>query len=341
MKRRTKAITIITIAVFGLLMSKNFLHRTDASIYTATITGNTTLAGTDILYDGLISPGYSPGKITVSGNFTMGSSATYKCELKDLSGAGTGHDQIVVMGAGAVPGDVSLNGTLEIVLLDGFSPMDDDAFEIMAFTGSLNGTIFTNNTGMPSGWKIDYGALVSGKITIYGPNAPAPLPVELLNFRVLEKSDMLVLSWETASEQNSDYFGIEHSVDAMNFADIGRQAAGGMSNSLYNYAFTHNNPSRGINYYRLKQVDLDGTFTYSNIISAVLGKDALAFYPNPATQTITFDEVVEKVIIYDLIGRAILRNEQPVSVIDVSGLIPGIYILDVNSGEFKERLVIK
>lgn len=335
MKRMTKAISIIAIAALGLLLSKSLIHRNNASIYTATIRGNMTIEGTDILYNGLISPGNSPGIVTITGALTMGAGATYKCELKDLTGPGTGHDQI------DVSGNLSLDGTLDIVL-DGYTPDDEDYFEIIDFDGTLTGT-FSSITGMPSGWQIDYGVIIANKVTIYGPDSPLspPLPVELLNFTVAEKREKHVLNWETASEQNSDYFGIEHSADARNFADIGRQPARGMSYSLYNYSFTYNHPSEGINYYRLKQVDLDGTFTYSNIISAVLGKGAPSFYPNPATQTITFNQNVERVIIYDLVGRAIWRNEQPASVIDVSGLIPGIYVLDVNNGEFKERLVIK
>ncbi|MCP3929914.1 MAG: hypothetical protein GY705_12535, partial [Bacteroidetes bacterium] len=139
MKRTTKANTIIAIAALGLLMSKNLNHRNDTSIYTATITGNTTLAGTDVLYDGLISPGHSPGKVNVTGNFTMGSGATYKCELKDLTGAGTGHDQI------DVTGELSLDGILDIVLLDLFAPGINDVFEIIKF-GTLNASKNTFTT---------------------------------------------------------------------------------------------------------------------------------------------------------------------------------------------------
>ncbi|MCP4124408.1 MAG: hypothetical protein GY751_21895, partial [Bacteroidetes bacterium] len=292
MKRATKAIIIIAIAALGLLVSKNLDHRNDTSIYTATITGNTTLAGTDVLYDGLISPGHSPGKVTVTGNFTMGSGATYKCELTDPSqAAGVGYDQI------DVTGDVALAGTLEIVL-DGYSAVNSHYFEIMAFTGSLSGT-FTTITGMPSGWFIDYGNLVPQKVTIYGPTAPNPLPVELVYLKVDPKEDKHVLSWQTASEQNSDYFDIEHSTDAKRFSVIGKVKSQGTSYDTHNYSYNHLSPARGINYYRLRQVDLDEKFEYSNIVSArweaedLDGKTGISFYPNPATGNISFDHPVE------------------------------------------------
>ncbi|MCP4125089.1 MAG: T9SS type A sorting domain-containing protein [Bacteroidetes bacterium] len=344
---RLKTITIIAIAAFGLLMSKNLMHRSDASIYTAPITGNATLTGTDILYDGLISPGHSPGKITVTGDFAMGSGATYKCELKDPSlDAGVGYDQINVTGTG----DVALAGTLEIELIDGYTPADNHSFEIMAFTGSLNGTEFTTidwaGTMEDDEWKIDYGALVTGKVTIYGPTAPAPLPVELLNFRVAEKSDKLVLSWQTASEQNSDYFDIEHSTDAKSFSVIGKVKAQGTSYVTHHYSYRHLSPVKGINYYRLRQVDLDRKFEYSHIVSARLGaedmsgKTEICFYPNPAIGNISFYHPVEQVIIYDITGKAILIKEQASTTMDISALKAGIYIVDINQGAFRQRLAV-
>ncbi len=339
MKRTTKQITIIAIAALGLLMSKNLMHRNDTSIYTATITGNTTLPGTAILYDGLISPGHSPGKVTVTGNFTMGSGATYKCELTDPDqDAGVGYDQIVVTGTGVVT--LTAGSTLEIVL-DGYTPDNADAFEIMTFTGSLSGTfsITWPAAMVAAGWKIDYGALVDKKVTIYGPSAPAPLPVELLNFRVAEKADKHVLSWQTASEQNSDYFDIEHSTDAKRFSVIGKVKAQGTSYVTHNYSYRHLSPVKGINYYRLRQVDLDEKFEYTHIVSAASGQNELSFYPNPATQTLHFNREAGLVVIYDLLGKEILRKEQAGTTLDISGIRIGIYTVDVNQGVYRERLV--
>lgn len=77
----------------------------DKSTKAFVLSGNSTIDDDFALYEGMISPGHSPGKISVTGNFTMGASATCKCELKDLAGAGTGNDQI------DVSGNTSLDGT--------------------------------------------------------------------------------------------------------------------------------------------------------------------------------------------------------------------------------------
>ncbi|HHB79487.1 MAG TPA: hypothetical protein ENK85_09680, partial [Saprospiraceae bacterium] len=306
MRRTTKLLAIIAAVAISLLWSKYPDENTGKLKYadTTIIKGNTTLDGNTELIAGLISPGNSPGKITVTGDFTMGSSATYKCELKDLSGAGTGHDQI------DVSGNITLDGTLEVVL-DGYTPNDSDHFDIIAYGGTVSGTF--SITGLPAGWDIDYGLITANTITLYGP--ASALPIELLNFNATKKQDRIAVSWQTTSEQNSDYFDIEHSNDARYFQKLGSTKAQGTSYEVRNYTYTHQSPSKGINYYRLKQVDMDGKFTYSNIVSAKIGKEEISFYPNPATGTISFNRPVETVTIYDLMGKEVLKKKQVESVL--------------------------
>ena len=332
MRRATKLLSIIAVIAISLLWSKYPCENTGELKFTTPtiIKGNTTLYGDSELTAGLISPGYSPGKITVTGNFTMGGSATYKCELKDLTGAGTGHDRI------DASGDIALDGTLDIVL-DGYSPANSDYFEIMAYGGNLSGT-FSTITGMPAGWQIDYGVITANKVTIYGPSSA--LPIELINFTVRKKNEMLILFWKTASEQNSDYFDIEHSTNAQDFQKLGRIKTQGTNYDIRSYSYPHQSPPKGINYYRLKQVDTDGQFTYSNIVSGKIGTEEITFYPNPATGTISFDHPVETVTIYDLMGKEILKKEQVESVLDISGMEESIYILEINNGAFRKKLVV-
>jgi len=93
------------------------------------------------------------------------------------------------------------------------------------------------------------------------------LPVELINFEANKINGKVQLNWTTASENNNDQFIIEQSNDNLEYKEIGAVAGAGTSNTLNQYSFLHDQPFVGINYYRLKQLDLNGTFEYSNIIS--------------------------------------------------------------------------
>ena len=333
MKKVTTTITIIVLA--AIFMFRNGIlteqHTKGKSTIKTILSGNKIIYKDLVLNDSEISPGFSPGKITVTGDFTMSNSATYKCELKDLTGAGTGHDQI------DVSGNTTLDGTLNIVL-DGYSPNNADMFDIIKYGGTLSGT-FSTITGMPSGWQIDYGVITSGKVTIYGPNST--LPVELLNFKAQKDKGQVLLTWQTVSEKDINYFIVENSTDAEIFATLERVKAQGESDTINNYIVTDRNPAKGINYYRLKQVNLDGGFTYSNIISVTMDSSVFAFYPNPATKTISFNKPVRSATILDMQGREVLKSQDINSNLNISALKPGIYIIDINKGEYKGKLIVE
>ena len=112
------------------------------------------------------------------------------------------------------------------------------------------------------------------------------LPVKLINLKALRNDGSIKLSWSTATEKDNDYFEIQRSTDLIYFENIGNQIGSGNSNLLLEYNFTDNNIEESeIYYYRLKQVDFDGKYEYSKIIS-VLSKieeqSKVSVYPNPA-----------------------------------------------------------
>jgi hypothetical protein len=118
------------------------------------------------------------------------------------------------------------------------------------------------------------------------------LPVELISFTGKEDGDVNNLIWTTASEINADYFDIERSIDGIEFVKVGRVSGAGNSNELIDYDYRDANPFN-LSYYRLKQVDFDGAFEYSNTIVidrdlASLnnsGSDEMLIYPNPNAST--------------------------------------------------------
>ncbi|GAB3315038.1 hypothetical protein GCM10027299_03920 [Larkinella ripae] len=135
------------------------------------------------------------------------------------------------------------------------------------------------------------------------------LPVEFSYFRAKPIGSIVQLSWETTFERNADYFTIEHSLDLNNFRPIGRVRAAGDATQRQLYAFADDQAHRTTNYYRLLQVDKDGSKRYSKIISVRhdVYLRGLAVYPNPSDGRriyLQFNEIdLNSLQLTDLSGR--------------------------------------
>ncbi|WP_342085877.1 Ig-like domain-containing protein [Dyadobacter sp. OTU695] len=109
-----------------------------------------------------------------------------------------------------------------------------------------------------------------------------PLPVKLAYFDGRKAEDQALLEWQTAGELNSAHFDVQRSTDTRNWQVLGTLEAAFESNRTRNYTFTDSIPEPGLNYYRLKMVDLDGSFTFSGIRSVNFPEFSWAeIYPNP------------------------------------------------------------
>jgi Secretion system C-terminal sorting domain len=149
-----------------------------------------------------------------------------------------------------------------------------------------------------------------------------------------------LVSWATTQEINTSKFEIEHSADGTSFVKLGEVAAAGNSSTVSNYNFSHLKPITGLNYYKIKQIDIDGSFTYSAIVK-VLNKNDIKktiIAPNPVVDilnivepTTTFITTVE---VYDSKGALVIRKtvnaDEQVYSLPVSMLAKGNYILKVN-----------
>jgi hypothetical protein len=114
----------------------------------------------------------------------------------------------------------------------------------------------------------------------------------LLDFTAIKQGPLALVQWKTATEINSGYFDLERSDDAINFVYIGRITAAGNSSREINYSFTDHQPLNGVNYYRLKQVDLNGHVIYSpsrmlRFENGIGG--AIKYYPNPTHGIVTIE----------------------------------------------------
>jgi hypothetical protein len=173
----------------------------------------------------------------------------------------------------------------------------------------------------------------------------APLPVELSEFKVSKLNKVhTLISWKTLTEKDNAYFEVERSADASNFVSIATVLGRGNSNSENAYAVTDVQPMKGINFYRLKQVDLDGTTSYSKILSLEFDDVPVAsFYPNPAQEFVTVavndPRILNKVYLYDGLGRLVLEQTLTANAnkVDISRLPDGIYT--IKCGLFVERLI--
>ena len=115
-------------------------------------------------------------------------------------------------------------------------------------------------------------------------NPCGPLPIELLFFRGTNIGESTVLSWATSSELNNDYFTLQRSTDGKTFIELGTVVGAGNSKTRLDYEFVDRRPETGLNYYRLKQTDFDGSFSYSKLISVNSNTDfteEIRLYPNP------------------------------------------------------------
>ena len=174
------------------------------------------------------------------------------------------------------------------------------------------------------------------------------VPVELISFSAETDGSQVDLSWTTASEVNNDFFEVEHSTDYENFEVIGTLQGKGNSNDLNNYTFTDPNPVIGINVYRLKQVDYDGTSSLSNleVIDISSEDQTIAIGPNPFIETIRInsnkklDDV--KVSIYDTFGKLVFSNGiDATHDLNLSSLPAGSYVVEVShkTGSVTKRLI--
>lgn len=170
-------------------------------------------------------------------------------------------------------------------------------------------------------------------------NGPVVLPVELSSFSAKAYGNNVYLEWTTASEKNNDFFEIERSIDGITFSPVTKITGAVNSNTPKNYKAIDENPVRGINYYRLKQTDLNGSSTYhQTIFVEVLTGLSLQLYPNPAQDFITLNVPnPENLVfeIFDLNGKKYKVSSQAQGnqlIINTSVLNKGVYILRTRSG---------
>ncbi|MCB0428685.1 MAG: T9SS type A sorting domain-containing protein [Flavobacteriales bacterium] len=184
-----------------------------------------------------------------------------------------------------------------------------------------------------------------------------PLPIQWLDFIAYYQDHDVKLNWTTATEINNDHFTIERSRDGVLFEEIGTVRGKGNSSTISRYASADPEPYKGESYYRIKQTDYDGTYTYSAIRPVNIGLEQLAdIVPNPATSDNISLQIASdhsgdmRITVFDAGGRLVYDNTvafengrfryaiQPERV-----LSPGLYTLVGQSGQnlFQKKFMIR
>jgi len=174
------------------------------------------------------------------------------------------------------------------------------------------------------------------------------LPVELIDFSAKVKNNNEVeLTWQTASELNNDFFTVQRSEDASSWKEIVHLDGAGNSKNILNYAYLDAPPPAEIVYYRLKQTDFDGKYSYSSIQPAILHSDRFLqpiIYPNPADDVGTIvaaQATLSQLKIFDVFGQdvtaqtvATMHNSNECTV-HLENLPSGIYYIQMGTTFYK------
>ena len=159
------------------------------------------------------------------------------------------------------------------------------------------------------------------------------VPVELYDFRGWYENSHNHLQWSTASEENNDFFRLEHSTDGQNYEPLAKVTGAGNSTVKQNYSYTDRHSAAGINYYRLFQVDFDGTVEFVSETTVNTEKSQgikINYLAGNQLQVLTDDNMPMRITIYDTRGVRIKQQDiHGNSIMDCSGLANGCYLVRV------------
>lgn len=277
----TNSITInvqngATLNVSGAFITKN------------TVTINVDATSTFTIESGLVAKNGSAltinGIMEVNGDVSVEQNATFTIATGgslDIAG-----DLVT-----ADNGDINIEGSVDIggnLVVGANTSIDVDMDGSGGGTLNISGDLIAGAGTTLNGYgDVTVGGTISPTTLAYDNQINWPLPVKLTQFYAKISNNIVTLYWATASETNNDYFMIEKSADGRQFVPVARVNGAGNSSQLRAYSITDREISSPVMYYRLRQTDFDGAFSFSNIIvvkNAAIPSDHVNVYPNPAVK---------------------------------------------------------
>jgi hypothetical protein len=255
-------------------------------------------------------------------------------------------DKIIVNAGSATTGDVTLSNTT-LNLSGSYVPVGGEEFMILekVSTEAITGTF----SGLPEGAMVMFGG-ASFTISYLGGDGndvtmtnDAPLPIELIDFSARAMKDEVKLTWTTATETNNDFFTLERSTDGRTFEEIATIMGNGNTTEISKYTYMDKNPRSGLSYYRLKQTDFDGQFSYSDIETVKFENvESISVFPTMVNDVVNIEttsgfEDDLTVTVRDLTGRVfkqfiIAKNETKVELL-LADLVAGSYFITIYNDE--------
>ncbi|XZF14432.1 T9SS type A sorting domain-containing protein [Chitinophagaceae bacterium MMS25-I14] len=298
--------------------------------------------------------------ILTSALFFAAFANSFAAGVSSITGTATANayhgSRLVVDNSIAVNGNGQINGSTGSVSISGFVAGDTLIMDAPAgVTASYNtgtGVItFSGKTDADS-WAAAFDNVMysrsnnnsgdrmivfslSGKTFSRTINTVGTLALTWVSFDARTAGNDILLDWKTADEKNTASFDIERSTDGKNFETVGSLNTIGTGNNDYN--FTDAATVNGTNYYRLKQIDNDGTFQYSKVITATVRKEAVVdavVFPNPAKDVLHIKSTVPvSAEIFNLSGMRVAVTEASTETsISLTGLAAGIYVYHLVNG---------
>ena len=156
--------------------------------------------------------------------------------------------------------------------------------------------------------------LLTGTVTSFSDftaGEPLALPVEWLSFTAETKENSVFLDWITLQEIHADLFIIERTTDLQLWTELGNIKAAGNTSDEKRYQYQDKKPTEGLSWYRIRQVDVDGSYQYSPTIQVLFGTFSVSLYPNPVRDIISLEFPEQRMLnvqMIDIHGRTVLET---------------------------------
>lgn len=218
----------------------------------------------------------------------------------------------------------------------------DNGINYDDISGENSSALTFNTSGADNGnfYRVTYDNACVYQISSAARLTVSTLPVTISSFEVKKELGKAVLQWVTAQEHNSKGFEILYSTNGTDYVDLKWIDGQGNSSLAHTYTYTHNAPTKGINYYRVKQVDVDGKTVLSGIKTlSFRDNNNLAIFPNPVIDEVTIKTAKAGIIsITDLTGKEILKRQNIQSELNLNlkSLAPGVYMVKLTTSEGNE-----
>jgi len=242
---------------------------------------------------------------------------------------------LIILGNFSSDKDLDVAASGKVIVFGNFTTAKDAEIDI-----PTNGYLYVfGDVSIGSGSTItspigDYDEFLSGEPELtdwLNDNYNTDLPIELSEFTAFVTPKGISFSWITASETNNDFFTLEYSTDGIEFNPIATISGMGTSSVQNEYTFFDDSPNYiGLTYFRLKQTDYDGAYSYSHILSVEIKNynANILIYPNPATDKISIEDanhVITNIRFFDSHYKQIHANNISPETYDISTLPQGIY----------------